>query len=252
MEDEGDLSAQSLFDLIADTLSLYEQPWGGLLHVKDFMKRDVGLIDKVHKLMKKLSTVKVRALLRSHTSLAPVIRNDTCWSSTYKTLQRCTMLEPILRSLDGETVSVSELKPLLVSRSENICVTSLLNDLANFESVTKTLQGTTLTESGLVKIQRGKPLTAAERAACTAFRSDDDPESVRTQDDGPNPQFAAQAFKRRKTTKCSAYVNSGYVPPPSNTSNECERLFSRVMLIFSGVRKSMDRVCDVGNHLKCS
>ncbi|KAG3103453.1 hypothetical protein PI125_g13871 [Phytophthora idaei] len=49
------------------------------LTVKDFMKRDVGLIDKVHKVMKKLSTVKVRALLRSHTSLAPVIRNDTCW-----------------------------------------------------------------------------------------------------------------------------------------------------------------------------
>ncbi|KAF1784384.1 hypothetical protein GQ600_18651 [Phytophthora cactorum] len=69
-------------------------------------------------------------------------------------------------------------------------------------------------ESGLVKIQRGKPLTAAERAACTAFRSDDDPETVRTQEDGPNPQFAAQAFKRRKTTECSAYVNAGYVPPP--------------------------------------
>lgn len=141
MEDEGDLSAQSLFDLIADNLSRYEQPWeavvfmvddncsvnqsighrvgeipligcashGFALAVKDFMQCDEGLIDKIQKLMKKLSTVKGKALLRSHTSLAPIMRNDTRWSSTYEMLQRYTKLEPILRSLDDETVSDSEL-----------------------------------------------------------------------------------------------------------------------------------------------
>lgn len=305
MEDEGDLSAQSLFDLIADTLSRYKQPWESVafmvgdncsvnqcigrrvgaipligcashrfaLAVKDFMKQDEGLIDKVHNLMKKLSTIKGRALLRSHTSLSPVMRNDTRWSSTYEMLRRYTKLEPVLRSLDDETVAASELEPLLLRRSENIRVTSLLADLTNFESVTKTLQGTSLTlsaarrlfdhaiskypemkprlsptaaivnypalESGLVKIQRGQSLTPPERAACAAFRVTSSPDEDQAEESPEGPSFAAQALKRLKTTKRSAYVDVGYVPP---TSNECKRLFSRAKLIFSDVRKSMDRV----------
>ncbi|KAE8986324.1 hypothetical protein PF011_g20033 [Phytophthora fragariae] len=304
MEDEGDLSARSLFDLIADTLSKYEQPWEAVafmvgdncsvnqsigrrvgaipligcaslrfaLAVKDFMQSDEGLLEKVHKLMKKLCTVKGRALLRSYTSLAPVMRNDTRCSSTHAMLQRYT-LEPFLRSLDAETVSVSELEPLLLTRAENLRVTSLLKDLDNFESVTKTLQGTTLTlsaarrlfyhaiskypelkprlaqsaaivnypalESGLVKIQRGLTLTAAERTACAEFRVPDAEDGAEDQGDEPSTSFVAQAYKRRKTTKRSAYVDVGYVLP---TSNECERLFSRAKLIFSDLRKSMDRV----------
>ncbi|KAE8891566.1 hypothetical protein PF005_g10966 [Phytophthora fragariae] len=305
MEDEGELSAQSLFDLVADTLSKNEQPWEAVafmigdncsvnqsirrrvgailligsashrfaLAVKDFIQSDEGLLEKVHKLMKKLCTVKGRALLRSYTSLAPVMRNDTRWSSTHAMLQRYTKLEPFLRSLDAETVSVSELEPLWLTRAENLRVTSLLKDLDYFESVTKTLQGTTLTlsaarrlfdhaiskypelkprlaqsaaivnypalEPGHVKIQRGLTLTAAERTACAEFRVPDAKDGAEDQGDEPSTSFVAQAFKRRKTAKRSAYVDVGYVP---STSNECERLFSRAELIFSDLRKSMDRV----------
>ncbi|KAE8882589.1 hypothetical protein PF006_g19166 [Phytophthora fragariae] len=94
-------------------------------------------------------------------------------------------------------------------------------------------------ESGLVKIQRGLTLTAAERTACAEFRVPDAEDGAEDQGDEPSTSFVAQAYKRRKTTKRSAYVDVGYVLP---TSNECERLFSRAKLIFSDLRKSMDRV----------
>ncbi|ETP00512.1 hypothetical protein F441_22061 [Phytophthora nicotianae CJ01A1] len=77
-------------------------------------------------------------------------------------------------------------------------------------------------EFGLVKLQRGEALTAAEKVACSQFRlrdADKAGETVEEQRDS----IVKEAFKRRKVAKRAAYEDVAFIPP---TSNECER-FSR-------------------------
>ncbi|KUF87083.1 hypothetical protein AM587_10004464 [Phytophthora nicotianae] len=93
VDEEEDLSAQSLFDLIADTLSVYERPWDAVLWVtgdncsvnqyigrregaipfigcashrfnlvmKDMLAPEETVLSQVHSLMKALSKLKYRA-----------------------------------------------------------------------------------------------------------------------------------------------------------------------------------------------
>ncbi|ETL48485.1 hypothetical protein L916_01921 [Phytophthora nicotianae] len=156
---EEDLGAQSLFDLIADTLSRYNKPWdavpfmvadncsvnqyigsreGGLpmvgcashrfkLAVTDYLTSYKALQSKIHALMTKLRTIKGSAILRRVTDLSPLLQNDTRWSSTYAMVQWYTKLEPTLNSLSHEV-------------------------LADFEGVTKALQHPTLTLSGVRRL----------------------------------------------------------------------------------------------------
>ncbi|OWZ19264.1 hypothetical protein PHMEG_0006514 [Phytophthora megakarya] len=106
-----DLGAQSLFYLIADTLSRINKPWetvhfmvvgncnvnqyignneGALpmvgcashrfnLAVSDYMTDYDSPLTKIHALMTKLRTIKGRAILRRVTELSPVLHNDTRW-----------------------------------------------------------------------------------------------------------------------------------------------------------------------------
>ncbi|KAG4240653.1 hypothetical protein PC116_g11379 [Phytophthora cactorum] len=46
-----------------------------------------------------------------------------------------------------------------------------------------------------------------------------------------------QAFKKRKTSKRSLYNDVAFIPP---TSNECERFFSAVKLVYTDLRKRLD------------
>ncbi|KAE8901098.1 hypothetical protein PF005_g29024 [Phytophthora fragariae] len=142
----------------------------------------------------------------------------------------------------------------------------ILND---FEGVTKTLQRSTLTlsgtrrlfdlviqrypklkprlsataaivnyaalETGIVKLQRKEALTPAERAACVDFRRADETPSLQVPPS--DLSIVQQAFKKRKTTKRSRYVDVAFIPP---TSNECERFFSSVKLVYSDLRKRLD------------
>ncbi|KAG3195338.1 hypothetical protein PC128_g8589 [Phytophthora cactorum] len=126
VETEKDLSAQSEYDLIADTLSRYNKPWNAVkfmvgdncsvdqyigrkegaipqigcashrfnLAVKDYLKKEDELITKVHAFMSKLRTVKGRAILRRVSHLSPLLRNGTRWSSTYET--RYVKLQPLI------------------------------------------------------------------------------------------------------------------------------------------------------------
>ncbi|OWZ06923.1 hypothetical protein PHMEG_00020755 [Phytophthora megakarya] len=152
MEDEGDLSAQSLFDLIADTLT-----------------------------------------------------KTYAFESVTKTLQGSTLTLSAARRLFDHAISnYPDLKERLAPTAA----------IVNYPSL----------ESGLIKIQRGQALTAAERTACAAFRVEDTTNPEEERGDAPSSSFVAQAFKRRKTTKRSAYVDVG------------------AKLIFSDIRKRMDRV----------
>lgn len=55
------------------------------------------LIDRVHAIMKKLRTLKLRRCLREKTNLSPAIRNKTCWSSTASMIFRYVEFE-VLRA----------------------------------------------------------------------------------------------------------------------------------------------------------
>jgi hypothetical protein len=148
---EEDLGAQSLFDLIADTLSRYNKPWEAVnfmvadncnvnqyigrregaipmvgcashrfnLAVTDFLADHETLLAKIQDLMTKLRTIKGRAILRCATDLAPLLRNDTRWSSTYAMVQRYVKLEPVLNSLGHGTLVEFGIQPLLLRRAES-------------------------------------------------------------------------------------------------------------------------------------
>ncbi|ETL45678.1 hypothetical protein L916_04270 [Phytophthora nicotianae] len=163
--DEEDLSAQSLFDLIADTLTRYRKLWDTVkfmvgdncsvnqcigrregaiplvgcashrfnLAVQDFLKSEAKLIAKIQALMTKLRTIKGRALLRRVSKLAPLLRNDTRWSSTYAMVKRYVCLEPAISQLGHGVVVDYDLQPLLLRRAEHERSRGLLNDLTAFE-----------------------------------------------------------------------------------------------------------------------
>jgi len=298
---EEDLGAQSLFDLIADTLSRYNKPWESVpfmvadncnvnqyignregavpmvgcashrfnLAIFDYLISYEALLAKINALMTKLRTIKGRAVLRRVTDLSPVLRNDTRWSSSYAMLHRYPKLEPALNSLGHGTLEEFDIQPLLLRRAESERAHALLKVLTDFEGVTKTLQRSTLTlsgarrlfdlvcqrypqlktrlsattaivnnvalEMGIVKIQRKESLAAAERHACADFRRVDR-EAVEAT---PSSELSLvqQAFKKRRTAKRSMYDNVAYIPP---TSNECERFFSAVKLVYSDLRKRLD------------
>jgi hypothetical protein len=57
------------------------------------------LIEKVHKMMLKLNSLKRRALLKSKTKLAPKIENATRWTSTFEMLKRYFQIIDSVREL---------------------------------------------------------------------------------------------------------------------------------------------------------
>lgn len=104
LDKEEDLSAQSVFYLISDTLSHFKKPWESVLFmvgsncsvnqyngtrtseipmircashrlnlaVQDFLAADENLPSRVHALMRRLSTLKARAMLGKTSPHAPV------------------------------------------------------------------------------------------------------------------------------------------------------------------------------------
>ncbi|RLN72796.1 hypothetical protein BBJ28_00025009 [Nothophytophthora sp. Chile5] len=137
VDDEEDLSAQSLFDLIADTLSQYEKPWGSVLFMvgdncsvnqyigrregaipMDFLAPEEPLLIRIHSLVKRLCAVRCRAMLRKITPLAPVMRNETRWSSVYTMMDRYCRIEHLLRAIDHGAVAEYDLESVLLSRRE--------------------------------------------------------------------------------------------------------------------------------------
>ncbi|KAG6954994.1 hypothetical protein JG688_00012100, partial [Phytophthora aleatoria] len=168
--DEEDLSAQSLFDLIADTLSTCNRPRRFQLAVNDFLADKELLLAKIHALMKHLSTIKCRAALRKVTPLAPVLRIVTRWSSTFNMVERYVNLRPALLSMDHATVAKHDIARFLLSGEESEHVEELLETLMDLNEITKALQDSALTKSGIIKIISGSRLTTREQEAYKAFK----------------------------------------------------------------------------------
>jgi hypothetical protein len=104
------------------------------LAVKRVLEPFEPILKKIHELMGKLSTIKQAAKLRRVTTLQPIKRNVTRWSSTFSMLKRFFELEEHLDTRD------SELIPFIPSRREAQDLRNFLSDLKVFESVSKKLQ----------------------------------------------------------------------------------------------------------------
>ncbi len=102
--------------------------------------RNYFLIEKVHKLMVELSTLKNSFKLASKTTLNPEIRNDTRWGSTYKMLNKYIELAPILGvcSFKRETL---EFIPSEVEKNEIIDLCEILKLCHEYSSVLQTADG---------------------------------------------------------------------------------------------------------------
>ncbi|ETI29695.1 hypothetical protein F443_23192 [Phytophthora nicotianae P1569] len=200
--------------------------------------------------MIKLRTLTQSAKLRLKTSLRPVIRQDTWWSSTFAMLHRYFKL---LEHLDKDDDDVAELLP---GPACNRRLRKLLKELANVESVSKALQGSADLldvrewfdgliamkpqyahylapradivhspdfESGCVRVLRGNSnrLTRTEKAVLQPFAASAAaaPES----DDEESSSFVERLQKRRKLAQQEQkYVLIRSIPP---TSNIVERFF---------------------------
>jgi len=183
-------------------------------------------------------------------------------------VKRYSVIGPIIRTLDHDTLASNDIGSYLLSRRDHDKAVAKLADLGPLEAVTKTLQRSSLTlsatrrlfdkivenemknrlgstapiinyaslETGIVKLQRGEVLCAAERRACITFHL---PGGATATDDGKDTQhsFVKEAFKRRRVQRRALYIDVGFIPP---TSNECERFFSAAKLQLTDLRKSMD------------
>ncbi|KAE9238628.1 hypothetical protein PF004_g8260 [Phytophthora fragariae] len=102
-------------------------------------------------------------------------------------------------------------------------------------TATATIVNNVVLETGIIKLQRNEPLTPAERIARVGFRRADEPPYLQVP--SSDLSIVQQAVKKHKATKRSRYVDVAFISP---MSNECERLFSSVKLVYSGLRKRLD------------
>ncbi len=221
---------------------------------------------KINELMKTLGNIKQAGKLRKKTDLEPIKRNATRWSSTYEMLKRFFEIKEFIDDED------EQLACHLPSGLQLLSLQKLLQDLKQFEDITKELQKAAVSlshvraifdeaieqynmlgkylghdakivhspffESGIVKLleQDTDNLSYDEKVAMECFKI-----SVNENDNNPGDkatglsivQRAAQ--KKRKVAK-NEYVDLSYVPP---TSNVVERLFSAARLVLTDYRKSM-------------
>ncbi|EGZ30684.1 hypothetical protein PHYSODRAFT_475146 [Phytophthora sojae] len=252
LDDESDMGSQAHYDFIADPLSVYECPWsrvsflvgdncstnqcigrkeGALpligcashrfnLAVRAFLEAHETMVEKVHKFMKKLATVKGRAVLKKISKLHPKLNNVTRWSSTYEMLERFVALHPHVKMLEFKDLEKIRIVDLLFIPHEFAQAEELLAQLANLEEATRELQKEELT----LAAARDLFDLAIKRYPCMKKDLSTTSSHVVT------PQLETGL-------KNASYVDVSYIPP---TSNVCERFFSSAKLVYSDLRKKMD------------
>ncbi|POM64907.1 Hypothetical protein PHPALM_19499, partial [Phytophthora palmivora] len=184
----------------------------------------------VQALMVRLRTLKQSAKLRQKTTLRPVIRQDTRWSSAFLMVNRYFRL---LEHIDGTVDAVVDVLPAPASNKR---LRALLNDLKKIESVSKALQADNVSfldvrvwfdgliaikphyatylgpranivhspdfESGCVRVLEGKAsrLTLGEKSALRPFCCEDasDQAAGQVAESGDEDSFVEQLQKRRR------------------------------------------------------
>lgn len=161
--------AQTLYDWFADTLSRYNKPWEAVifmvgdnclvnqwigrkvraaplvicacrvfnLALKGFLAKEKEvLLAKVCAFMKRLSILKDRALLRKGSRLASVIRSETRWYSPFAVIDRYSLIDTCIHSLDYASLAAHGLDAYLLSRRDNDKAIAMFDALGRLEGVT--------------------------------------------------------------------------------------------------------------------
>ncbi|KAG6941660.1 hypothetical protein JG688_00018555 [Phytophthora aleatoria] len=145
------------------------------LATEELLEESSQDLGSVQVLMIKLRSLNQAAKLRLKTSLRPVIRQETRWSSTFMILDRYFKLLELVKD-------DADLEDALPTRAENPRLKALHAELTNVESVTKALQSTKVSMADARLCQ-----LAVREAPATGAASDG----------------AQAAAKRRKTTGSS-------------------------------------------------
>ena len=241
------------------------------LAVQQFLSNNDSAIEKVHAVMKKLRSVKKSAVLRRSTSLHPVLRNITRWSSTFAMLKRYNELRPILCEINDP-----EIVDLLPSPAEERTLSKISSDLDLFDSVTVVLQKETIDlfdvrilfddliekypdtssylspsadivhcpafETGISKIVAGKSdtLTDVEKMECVGLLKNREERKQDEVADVAEMSYAEKVLqsKRQRTVIAvhNDYEDLKYINP---TSNIVERLFSSCAMVLTDYRQSL-------------
>jgi hypothetical protein len=104
------------------------------LACKKYLESSEIVLQKIQSLMVNLRQVKQAGKLRTKTSLEPIIRNVTRWSSTYEMLKRFFRLQEFIDNSD-EALAIHMPSPL-----ELIALKDVMKDLEQFQSTTLLLQ----------------------------------------------------------------------------------------------------------------
>ncbi|KAG3108228.1 hypothetical protein PI124_g12454 [Phytophthora idaei] len=153
--DEEDLGAQSLLDLIADTLTTFNRPWESVLFmigdncsVNQVIGRKLGALPIIGCASHRVQLVVNGVALRKLTPLASVMRNVTRWSSVFSIVERYNKLHPALLAMDHASIAKHDIDRFLLTEEESTQTKELLETLFAFQEVSKALQDPTLTLVG--------------------------------------------------------------------------------------------------------
>ena len=150
LDDEQDLTAMSIYDLLVDTNDFYGKSLENLLFivsdncstnqaignhttvpfigcashrfnlaVQQYLEEHKELLGKIHELMKKFSTIKGRAYLHTFTHLEPKLRQDTRWSSTFYMVERYVRFIPLFAKFQTADITRLGILSLMLSPADN-------------------------------------------------------------------------------------------------------------------------------------
>ena len=224
------------------------------LATQKFLSEHDDLLGKINDLMKKLSTLKKAADLRTKTPLRPVLRNVTRWSSTFAMIGRYFELETFISKEDPDLVN------FLPSASDHLRLRKLFEELKKFESISKKLQEETTNiaemrilfdsilvdysyldhylgygdgtlthasdfEVGIANYLQGKATSKEQDEAISVLSTTAATPLV----DNLTPAEKILAEAKKQKVLCPSWI--------ACTSNIVERLFSRARYVFTDYRK---------------
>lgn len=243
------------------------------LAVLDYLKPYEELIKKVNNLMGKLKGLKMSGILRKFTSLCPVQKNDTRWSSIASMFYRYEQLKCFF--IKEELSLQTSLIDLIPNARDNSKITNLLGHLNTFNSVTLALQKEEITiadvrylhdnlmstyptlskylsidshivhspafEMALVKIQEGQlnELTNVEKDSVSNLKLLASSSNITSDFSVNSENYAYNVLSKRKLERNSyvpSYLDTRFIVP---TSNAVERLFSTVGYTFDDLRQKL-------------